>query len=77
MGMVFSDLNLNGEAPVRVRPEVGEWGPPDVISTASKKRQRIFVVLAFVAAVVAVCLLGWFWYDMLMDSLTNAATGGG
>jgi hypothetical protein len=69
MGAVFSDLNLDGDAPVRARPEVGEWGPAEVRSTAAKKRQRSVVVAAFVLAVLVITAIGYFWYDLLMDSL--------
>ena len=64
--MTFSDLDLNGEAPVRVRGGVGEWGPAGVPSTASKKRQRIWVGLFFIIGVTVVCLLGWYFYRVLM-----------
>lgn len=61
----FSNLDLNGDAPVRVQPKVGEWGPERVPTTQAKRRMRIWVVLAFTAAVVALCLLGWYFYKVL------------
>lgn len=61
----FSDLNLNGDAPARVQPKVGEWGPERVPTTQAKKRLRIWVSLAFVAALTALCLLGWFFYTKM------------
>lgn len=66
MRRIFSDLNLNGDAPVRVQPKVGEWGPLRVPTTAQKKKVRIQVSLAFSAAVVALFLLGNFFYKLLM-----------
>lgn len=62
---VFSDLNLNGRTPPRVQPKVGEWGPQNVLTTASKKRMRIWVGLAFVGSVVALCLLGYYFFRIL------------
>ncbi|HSN44418.1 MAG TPA: hypothetical protein VLR88_10215 [Propionibacteriaceae bacterium] len=62
---VFSDLNLNGRTPPRVQPKVGEWGPEKVPTTASKKRMRIWVSLAFVGSVIALCLLGYYYFTIL------------
>ena len=59
---IFTDLNLNGTTPARVQPKVGEWGPLLVPTTRAKKRMRIWVALAFVLAVTALFLLGWFFY---------------
>lgn len=64
--MTFTNLDLDGSAPVRVRPRVGEWGPAMVLTTAQKKRQRIKIGVFFVLAIVAICLLGWFFYRVLM-----------
>jgi hypothetical protein len=72
MGQVFSDLDLDGDAPVRARPGVGEWGPQNVITTAQKKRQRIWAVLAFVVALCVIIAMGTFWYHELMTALANA-----
>lgn len=66
MRQIFSDLNLNGDAPVRVQPRVGQWEPLRVPGTAEKKRARITVTIAFVAAVVGLFLLGNFFYKVLM-----------
>lgn len=63
---VFSNLNLNGPTPLRVQPKVGVWGPAGVPSTKAKKRMRIWVSLAFVVALTALCLVGYFFYHALM-----------
>ena len=65
MGQVFSNLNLDGGAPVRARPDVGEWGPREVTSTARKKRQRIVVVVAFIVAVAVIVAVGTYWFKLL------------
>ena len=66
MRRLFSDLNLNGEVPVRVQPRLGEWGPVRVPSTAQKKALRIKVGVLFAAAVTACFVLGNFLYKILM-----------
>ena len=58
----FSDLNLNGDTPARVQPKVGEWGPERVPTTQAKRRLRIWVSLGFIAALTALCALGWYFY---------------
>lgn len=65
MGKFFSDLDLTGDAPVRVRPRLGEWGPLEVPTTTRKKRARIVVSVVFVVAGTAVGLLMWFFYRAL------------
>jgi len=62
VGFVFSDLKLDGEAPVRARPDVGEWGPVQAVSTASKKRGRLQVALVFVAALAVLLVAGYIWF---------------
>lgn len=66
MRQLFSDLNLNGDAPVRVQPALGEWEPQRVPTTAQKKKARITVSIAFVAVTVALFYLGNFFYKILM-----------
>lgn len=61
-----SDLNLNGHVSPRVMPRVGEWGPEDVPTTRSKRRQRWVVVGLLLAVTVALVLLGWYAYRVLM-----------
>ncbi|MCL1840558.1 MAG: hypothetical protein FWF75_02250 [Propionibacteriaceae bacterium] len=72
MGQVFSDLNLDGDAPVRARPGVGEWGPQNVITTGQKKRQRVWAVLAFVLVLCLIIGLGAFWYHELMAAMSGS-----
>ena len=59
---MFSDLNLDAEAPVRARPGVGEWGPVQVTTTASKKRGRIVTALFFVVVLAVLVAAGTFWF---------------
>lgn len=66
MRQFFSNLNLHGDAPVRVQPRVGEWGPKRVPSTTQKKRTRLWVTGAFCTAVAALFVLGNFFYKALM-----------
>lgn len=66
IGHVFSDLNLNGDTPVRVQPKLGEWSPLRVPTTAQKKRARLTVMFATASATVALFFLGDFFYKTLM-----------
>jgi hypothetical protein len=68
MPRIFSNLNLNGRTPPRVRPVLGEWGPEMVPTTKSKKRMRIWVSLALLGALLAIFLLGWYVYHALTGS---------
>ncbi|MDR2619894.1 MAG: hypothetical protein LBC29_02020 [Propionibacteriaceae bacterium] len=63
---VFSDLNLDGNTPVRARPAHGEWGPNAVDSTAVRKRHRVYAVIAFVVALAVIVGVGYFWYRVAM-----------
>ncbi|MDR0436549.1 MAG: hypothetical protein LBH11_07365 [Propionibacteriaceae bacterium] len=63
---VFSDLNLDGDVPVRARPDYGEWGPNAVDTTAQKKRHRVYAVIAFIVAVAVIVGAGYFWYRIVM-----------
>jgi len=65
---IFSNLNLNGAAPPRVQPTLGDWGPEQVPSTRSKKRQRIFVPVVLFVVLLAIFALGWFVYHALTGS---------
>ena len=65
---IFSNLNLNGATPPRVQPALGEWGPVKVPSTKAKKRMRIWVILALLAAMIAIFLLGWYVYHAMTGS---------
>lgn len=66
MRQVFSDLNLNGQAPARVQPNLGEWGPNRVPTTKSKKRARVLVVVGYLAVVAALFVAGGYFYQALM-----------
>lgn len=59
---MFTNLNLNGNAPARVQPKLGEWGPQRVPSTAAKKRMRIWVSLAFVVALTVIIWVGYTFF---------------
>jgi hypothetical protein len=65
---IFSDLNLNGATPPRVRPALGEWGPELVPTTRSKRRMRIWVGLALLGTMIAIFLLGWYVYHAMTGS---------
>ncbi|WIY83843.1 hypothetical protein [Propionimicrobium sp. PCR01-08-3] len=66
LSVLFSDLNLNSDTPVRVQPVVGEWGPQRVPTTKQKKRARFTVTGVFAAVVTALFLLGNYFYKILM-----------
>ena len=66
LSVIFSDLNLNSDIPVRVQLKVGEWGPQRVPTTKQKKRVRFTVTGIFSAVVVALFLLGNYFYKILM-----------
>ena len=68
MPKVFSNLNLNGATPPRVRPTLGEWGPERVPTTRQKRRMRIWVGLALLGAMLAVFGLGWYVYHAMTGS---------
>ncbi|MGY4720462.1 hypothetical protein [Naumannella huperziae] len=63
--MSFSDLNLNGPTPARVRPKLGEWGPTEVPGTKAKRRQRRLVPFVFAAALLMLFLTGWLNYSLM------------
>ena len=62
---LFSNLNLHGDTPPRVRPTLGEWGPLQVPTTRQKRRMRIWVGLALLGTMIAVFLLGWYVYHAM------------
>lgn len=68
MPRIFSNLNLNGVAPPRVQPTLGDWGPEQVPSTRAKRRMRIWVGLALLGAMLAIFLLGWYVYHLMTGS---------
>lgn len=65
---IFSDLNLNGQAPLRAQPKVGEWGPDRVISTRAKKWQRVLVPVVSLLLAIGLFFLGRMFYLMLTQS---------
>lgn len=66
MSRFFSDLDLDGGAPVRARPRLGEWGPELVTAPRRKRLLRVWVGLAFALAVAAVGGLMYVFYRILM-----------
>lgn len=58
---IWSNLNLNGPVPARVRPAIGEWGPQALPSTKAKKRGRWIAPVAFAAALAVLILVFWFF----------------
>lgn len=62
---IFSDPDLDGGVPDRVRPRLGEWGPALVPSTRRKRLQRAVVVTGFVVAGVVVVATWWLFYWMM------------
>ena len=65
MGYIFSDLRLDGDAPVRAQPSLGEWGPVEVPATSAKKRGRMLAVVLFVAALVVLVVAGYIWFRVI------------
>ncbi len=47
---------------MRVRPEVGDWGPRLVPSTRDKRRERMLVPVVFALVMVALIAAGWVFY---------------
>lgn len=70
---IFSDLNLNGAAPLRAQPKVGEWGPEQVPTTRRKKWQRVLVPVVSVALAVGLFFLARMFYLMLMPQALLAS----
>lgn len=60
-----SDLNLDGQSPLRAQPARGSWGPPGVPGTRWKKFQRILVPVVTVAIAVGLFFLGRMFYLIL------------
>ncbi|TDO93295.1 hypothetical protein C8D81_1076 [Enemella evansiae] len=61
---IFSDLNLNGTVPARIRPNIGAWGPTDLPTTKQKKRWRWIIPLLFVIAIIVVTIAGYIFWTM-------------
>lgn len=69
MARFSSDPDLHGDTPERVRPRLGEWGPALVPSTRSKRRQRIWVSVAFVVALVVLAVTWWAFYRAMTSGM--------
>jgi hypothetical protein len=65
---VLTDLNLHGDTPVRVQPQIGEWGPAEVPSTRRKRLTRWLWGSAFVAVSAALFAFGHWVYGIVMTS---------
>lgn len=57
----FSDLDLNGAVPSRVRPGIGEWGPTNLPSTRRKRWIRILTPIAFTLMLGVVVALAFYF----------------
>lgn len=65
MRRLSSDLDLNGNTPVQVRPDVGSWSPRLVPTTGAKKRARWLVVAVFASVVLVVSGAYWWFVSVL------------
>lgn len=61
-GGLWTDFNLNGTTPMRVRPVVGDWGPDHVPSTRTKQRLRRWTPVLFAVVLIALVAAGWVFY---------------
>ena len=52
-----------------MQPVLGEWGPANVPTTKQKRRMRIWVGLALLAAMIAIFLLGWYVYYSMTGNI--------
>ncbi len=62
---VFTDLNLNGDTPLRARPRLGEWGPKKAVTTRKKKRARILAIISFSVAFAVLSVAFYVFYRIL------------
>ncbi|NLT29009.1 MAG: hypothetical protein GXX86_00925 [Propionibacterium sp.] len=65
---IFTNNNLHGSTPPRVKPRLGEWGPLEVPAYRAKRRARVLVWLGFVVGLIVVTLMGWYLYAVLTGS---------
>ncbi|MDR0284990.1 MAG: hypothetical protein LBI33_08895 [Propionibacteriaceae bacterium] len=65
---VFTNLDLNGTAPLRTQPELGEWAARGVVPTRRKRRARWLWVIGFVLIIVVLFLFGHWVYGIVMGS---------
>ncbi len=62
---IFTDLNLNGDTPLRARPRLGEWGPQKAVTTRQKKRARIWAIIFFIVAFTVLSVAFYVFYRIL------------
>ncbi|CAM2929234.1 hypothetical protein U6X29_07650 [Cutibacterium acnes] len=64
----FTNLNLDGQIPVRTRPRVGEeqWAPAAVPTTKRKKVQRVLAPIAFGVALTVLVGVGYYFFRILV-----------
>ena len=64
----FTNLNLDGQTPVRTRPRVGEeqWAPAAVPTTKRKKVQRVLAPIAFSVALAVLVGVGYYFYRIIV-----------
>jgi len=67
---VFTDLDLNGNTPLRVQPQTGEWGPAAIMTTRRKRRTRWLWIVAFVVMVAVLFGFGYWVYGLIMHAGT-------
>jgi len=60
--VILSRPNLNGRTPLRVQPEVGEWGPTQVTSARTRTRHRALAPLVFLTVLCGLVALGSFLF---------------
>lgn len=64
----FTNLNLDGQIPVRTRPRVGEeqWAPAAVPTTKRKKVQRVLAPIAFGVALTVLVGVGYYFFRIIV-----------
>ncbi|EFS75530.1 hypothetical protein HMPREF9621_00375 [Cutibacterium modestum HL037PA2] len=64
----FTNLNLDGQTPVRTRPRVGDnqWAPAAVPTTKHKKIQRVIAPIAFGVALAVLVGVGYYFFRILV-----------
>ena len=64
----FTNLNLDGQTPVRTRPRVGEeqWAPAAVPTTKRKKAKRVLAPIAFSVALAVLVGVGYYFFRIIV-----------
>ena len=64
----FTNLNLDGQTPVRTRPRVGEeqWAPAAGATTKRKKAQRVLAPIAFSVALAVLVGVGYYFFRIIV-----------